>query len=92
MLNKNQITQLKSRAHHLKPVVTTGQAGLTDAVLEEIEIALNHHELIKVKVRSGDRDDRKQIINSIQSKTQSDIIQVIGQIAVLYRKNPDNHG
>lgn len=92
MLNKNQITQLKSRAHHLKPVVTTGQAGLTDAVLEEIESALNHHELIKVKVRSGDRDDRKQIINTIQSKTKSDIIQVIGQIAVLYRENPDNNG
>ncbi len=90
-LNTSQKKQLRTQAHTLKPVVTIGQAGLTDPVLEEIELALDHHELIKVKVRVGDRSDRKQIIDTIQTKTTADNILTIGQIVVLYRKNPDKN-
>ena len=88
-LTATQKKQLKTRAHHLKPVVTTGQAGLTNAVLDEIELALDHHELIKIKVRVGDREDRKQIMHNIQVKTRSEHILSIGQVLVLYRENPD---
>jgi len=88
-LTTDQKKQLKTRAHTLKPVVSTGQSGLTDAVLAEIELALDHHELIKVKVRVGDREVRKQIMQDIQTTTRSEQILSIGQVVVLYRENPD---
>ncbi len=90
-LTTSQKKQLRTQAHALKPIVTTGQSGLTDAVVAEIELALDFHELIKVKVRVGDREDRKQMIEAIQTKTHSENILSIGQIAVLYRENPDKN-
>lgn len=80
--------QLKSEAHGLKPVVIIGQSGLTDAVLAEIEIALDHHELIKVKIRA-EREERKLISEKICTQTDAELIQIIGQIAVIYRLNPN---
>ncbi|MEE9344465.1 MAG: ribosome assembly RNA-binding protein YhbY [Methylococcales bacterium] len=88
-LTTSQKKQLRTQAHNLKPIVTTGNAGLTDAVLAEIELALDYHELIKVKVRVGDREERKQMIETIQKKTGAEIIQSIGQIVALYRENSD---
>ncbi len=90
MTNKDK-KALKEKAHRLKPVVTAGQAGLTTNVLAEIEIALNHHELIKVRLRSQDREQRKLQAAQICTKTEAILIQSIGQISVLYRKNPDKH-
>ncbi|ESS71824.1 hypothetical protein MGMO_88c00360 [Methyloglobulus morosus KoM1] len=80
--------KLKAQAHGLKPVVMVGQAGLTDAVLAETEIALNAHELIKVKIRA-ERDERNQISEKICTATNATLIQSIGQIAVIYRLNPN---
>lgn len=81
---------LRARGHALDPVVWIGDAGLSDPVLAEIELALDHHELIKVKIRVGDRDQRSQIIEQIQSRTAAELIQRIGNIALLYRKRPDS--
>lgn len=80
--------QLKSQAHSLKPVVMIGQAGLTTAVMAEINIALDHHELIKVKIRA-EREERKLISEKICQETQAELIQTIGQILVIYRLNPN---
>ena len=79
--------KLKAQAHSLKPVIMVGQAGLTDAVLAETKIALNTHELIKVKIRA-ERDERKQISEKICVETGASLIQSIGQIIVIYRQNP----
>jgi RNA-binding protein len=78
---------LKAQAHGLKPVVLIGQSGLTAAVLGEIELALDSHELIKVKIRA-EREQRKEISAKICAETGATLIQSIGQIAVLYRRNP----
>lgn len=61
-LSTKQKQHLKGLAHNLKPVVLMGANGLTEAVLAEIEIALDHHELIKVKVASEDRETKNLII------------------------------
>lgn len=79
--------KLKAQAHGLKPVIIVGQAGLTDAVLAETEIALNTHELIKVKIRA-ERDERNQISEKMCAATGAALIQSIGQITVIYRLNP----
>jgi RNA-binding protein len=78
--------KLKAQAHALNPVVMIGQAGLTEEVLKEINIALDVHELIKIRIRA-ERDERKEISSEIAQSTQAENIQSIGQIAVFYRKN-----
>ncbi len=79
--------KFKSDAHHLKPVVMIGQAGLTTAVIAEIELALDAHELIKIKIRA-ERDERKEICDEICAATTAELVQSIGQIIVIYRHNP----
>jgi RNA-binding protein len=80
--------QLKSDAHSLNPVVMLGQHGLTDAVLAEIELALDYHELIKIKIRA-ERDERKLISEKICKQTNAELIQSIGACIVIYRLNPN---
>ena len=85
-LNKSQRQHLRSLAHHLNPVVIIGGAGLTDNVMAEIENALSHHELIKVRVNAGDRDERTDMIAKIIATTSAEAIQTIGHIVVLFRR------
>ena len=87
-MNSVDKKKFRAAAHTLKPVVMIGQSGLTAAVLAEIELALNSHELIKVKIRA-ERDERKLISEKICIDTGAELIQTIGQIAVIYRLNPD---
>lgn len=86
-MNPIEKKKLKAKAHPLNPVVIIGQAGLTPAVLKEIGVALDAHELIKVRIRA-ERDERKVIQARICGETLAELVQSIGQIAVLYRKNP----
>ena len=87
-MNSADKKKLRADAHSLKPVIMIGQAGLTAAVLAAIELALDSHELIKVRIRA-EREDRKLISEKICTDTRAELIQSIGQIAVIYRLNPD---
>lgn len=78
---------LKARAHALKPVVMIGSQGLTPAVNKEIDRALNDHELIKIRVASNDRELRRALINEICTTHGADLVQSIGNVGVLFRKN-----
>ncbi|WP_187985216.1 ribosome assembly RNA-binding protein YhbY [Vibrio metschnikovii] len=84
-LSNKQKQHLKGLAHHLNPIVLMGANGLTEAVLAEIEIALNYHELIKVKVVSEDRETKLLIVDAIVRETGAEKVQVIGKTLVLYR-------
>ncbi|HEY5138891.1 MAG TPA: ribosome assembly RNA-binding protein YhbY [Methylococcales bacterium] len=87
-MNSADKKKLRAEAHALKPVIMIGQSGLTAAVLAETEQALDCHELIKVKIRA-EREERKLICERICIDTGAELIQTIGQIAVIYRLNPD---
>ena len=78
---------LKSKAHHLKPVILIGAKGLTPAVVEETNIALTAHELIKVKINGAEREDRRLMAAELCTQLQADLIQLIGNTAIIYRKN-----
>jgi RNA-binding protein len=84
-LTSKQRSRLRSLAHERQPVVTTGQRGLTPAVLSEIDLALSHHELIKIRLGSTDRDERERMTREICEQTASAWVQNIGRIAVIYR-------
>ena len=81
--------QLRAKAHALKPVIITGQAGVSPAVLFEINAALDHHELIKVRVNAEDREQRRELTEMICTETGAELIQAIGHVITLYRENPD---
>ena len=86
-LSKKQIKFLRTKCHDLKAVIMMGQKGLTEEVLNEIEIALTHHELVKIKLSADDRELRKQLITEICDKSQSLEVQSIGKTLTIYRVN-----
>ncbi|MGX2967167.1 ribosome assembly RNA-binding protein YhbY [Ursidibacter sp. B-7004-1] len=88
-LTTKQKQYLKSLAHHLNPVVMLGANGLTEGVLAEIENALNHHELIKVKIAGADREVKQLIIDAIVRETKAVSVQTIGHVLVLYRQSEE---
>ncbi len=88
-LTNSQKKFLRQAAHHIKPVVWAGQHGVTEALLNEINEALERHELIKIKLRLGEREDRDAGIEEIVGKTGAESIQRVGNILTLYKCNED---
>ena len=86
-LNEAQKKFLRGRGHQLKPLIMVGDAGLSDSLLAEFESTLDHHELIKVRVRVGDRDARDEIVATLCRKGRAELVQRIGNVALLYRPN-----
>lgn len=87
-LSARQKKHLRGLSHALHPVVTVGEKGLTDNVMAEIESALDHHELIKVKLRA-DRETRGAWTDQIAARCGAERVHSIGQVACFYRRNPD---
>lgn len=87
-LNTQMKKSLRGVAHHLDPVITVSERGITDGIVEETERALSDHELIKVKVFSADRSSRGEVASALAEATSSIVLQQIGKVAVLYRHNP----
>lgn len=87
-LTPTQRQALKGRAHPLHPLVIIGDAGLTPAVLREIDIHLKSHELIKIRVAGDDRGARTAMIDDICAALQASPVQHIGKILVIYRPKP----
>ena len=87
-LTVSQRQNLKARAHALNPVVMIGNAGLTVAVMEEIQRALDSHELIKVRV-AGEREERDAMMQEICERLDAAPVQHIGKILVVFRPAPE---
>jgi len=85
-ITESQCKHLRRLGHHLKPLVLVGSAGLSDGVLAEVRNSLEHHELIKVRVRSGGRKERDALIEDLAARSESQLIQRIGNVALLYRQ------
>ena len=88
-MDKSQIKQLKALAHKLKPLVTVGQNGMKDSINDELAIAIDFHQLVKVKINVGDRGIRDDLIVHFVKHHKAELVQSIGNIAVLYRRNFD---
>lgn len=88
-LDSTEVRRLKGIGHELKPVVTIGNKGLTESVLEELERALNDHELIKIKTPPGTKEERDAFSDDLAAKTGAQLIHSIGRMALLLRRNPN---
>ncbi len=80
---------LRGRGHSLKPVITVGDAGLSEALLKEFESTIRHHELIKVRVRAPQRSERDKLIDDLCVRGSASLISRIGNVALLYRPNTE---
>tara|TARA_Y100001970_G_C14192957_1_gene836434 strand:+ start:418 stop:726 length:309 start_codon:yes stop_codon:yes gene_type:complete len=87
-LNSRQRKYLKSRAHHLDPVLIIGRNGISDGTIESLSKALKVKELIKVKF-SDFKSEKKQLSNNIEKLTKSHLVSIIGNIAIFFRQNQD---
>jgi RNA-binding protein len=87
-LSSRQTSQLRSLAQRLDPILHLGKAGVTDAFLAGVEQALNDHELIKIKFAAF-KDTKKALAEEIGTRTNSELAQIVGHVAVLYREQSD---
>jgi putative YhbY family RNA-binding protein len=87
-LTPRQRRELSARAHHLEPVVTIGQRGLTEGVLREIDMALAAHELIKVRADTDGRAARSALLDETCSRTGASPVKQVGKILILWRARP----
>ena len=88
-LTQPQKRFLRSKAHQLRPVVMLGQHGVTENVIAELEGALDAHELVKVRISGAEREARHEAIEVLLQRTGAELVQSIGHIAVLFRRNRD---
>jgi RNA-binding protein len=88
-LTASQTRYLRGLAHPLKPVLLLGDKGVTPGVLEELEQALDDHELIKVRLAGADRDARAAALDQLLESSGAERIQTIGHVAVLYRRHDE---
>ena len=86
-LSEAQKKFLRGLGHQLKPLIMVGDAGLSESLLAEYESTLSHHELIKVRVRAGDREARDAIIRKLCDDSAATLVQRIGNVALPYRPN-----
>lgn len=89
-LDKAQKRFLRGLTHHLNPVVMIAERGLAASVMKEIEGALGHHELIKVRISAEDREARDALAQQIARDTGSEIVHRIGHVACFFRRNPEH--
>ena len=88
-LKPSQKRYLRGLAHALKPVILIGNKGITDAVVSEFSLALDHHELVKVKLASDDRVARAAQVTALGAAGNAELVQSIGKVACFYRRNAD---
>jgi RNA-binding protein len=87
-LSPSQKRYLRGLAHSLKPVILTGNKGVTPALIKEFSAALDQHELVKVKL-GDDREERKAHIAELGEGAKAELVQSIGRVACFYRRNEE---
>jgi RNA-binding protein len=85
-LTPKQRSFLRGKAHHLDPVVMIGKEGISDAVLQATDKALEDHELIKIKVPAADQEEFHTTVDNLMAQTKAEIVQKIGHLLVIFRR------
>ncbi|MDH3326940.1 MAG: YhbY family RNA-binding protein [Gammaproteobacteria bacterium] len=88
-INTKQNQHLRRLGHHLKPVIIIGNAGLTEAVMEEIKLAISFHELVKIKLNGQDKSARNAMVADISTVCGAHHVQSIGHVAIFYKSSPE---
>ena len=90
-LNEDQKKRLRGLGHKLKPVIIVGAGGLSASLLDEFDRSLAHHELMKVKLNVGDREERDRVIAALLDHSRAILVQRVGNVALLFlRRKKDS--
>ena len=89
-LTNAQARFLRGQAHGLKAILQVGGKGISNTLVEEVVNALEHHELIKVKVAAEDRGGRDALVGDLVQRADAALVQRIGNVAILYRPSSDH--
>lgn len=87
-LKGSQRSHLRGLAHDLRPAIQVGKEGLSEAVLDALDGALERSELIKVQL-AGERDERRQLTDVVQERLGAECVGQVGRMAIFYRRQPD---
>lgn len=90
MLTGKQKRYLRKEAHHLDPIFQIGKAGISENMIEQLNEALEKRELIKIHILQNNMDDHKEVANTISEQTESELVQLIGSIIILYKESKEN--
>ncbi len=90
MLTGKQRRQLRALGHHLEPVVQIGKEGAAEGVIVALDAALADHELIKIRFSENAPGDRHDLAAALAAATDSEVAQVLGRTALLYRRRPED--
>ena len=88
-LSESQSKHLRRLGHALKPIVMIGASGASPAVVAELDNALDHHELVKIRVRAADRAARDALLDDVVAAAHATLVQRIGHVALIYRPAPE---
>jgi RNA-binding protein len=84
-LTNAQTRFLRGQAHGLKAMLQVGGKGISQTLVDEVAAALEHHELIKVKIAAEDRDTREALARELATRADAALVQRIGHVVILYR-------
>ncbi|HCN61420.1 MULTISPECIES: ribosome assembly RNA-binding protein YhbY [Mammaliicoccus] len=90
MLTGKQKRYLRKEAHHLDPIFQIGKGGLNENMIEQVKEALEKRELIKVHILQNNMDDHKEIAATLAKQTNGELVQLIGNIIVIYKESNEN--
>ena len=86
-LSNTQQRYLRGLAHSLRPIILVGGKGLSDNLIAELDGALEHHELVKVKIHAEDRESRDEIVAELVLRSHAELVQRVGHVATLFRRS-----
>ncbi len=89
ILSESQKKFLRGLGHQLKPALTVGDAGLSNSVMQEFNLTISHHELIKVRILAASRERRDVLIDDLCQRGSGNLVQRVGNVALIYRPKPD---
>ena len=90
MLTGKQNRYLRSEAHHLNPIFQVGKGGVNDNMVKQIAEALEARELLKVSILQNCDEDRDTVAELLIKGTKAELVQVIGNMIVLYKQSKEN--
>lgn len=90
MLTGKQKRYLRKEAHHLDPIFQIGKGGLNDNMIDQVQDVLEKRELIKIHILQNNMDDHKVVAESIAEQAGAELVQLIGNIIVLYKESKEN--
>lgn len=89
MLTGKQRSYLRAQGNKLDPIIHIGKEGISQAVIGQVEEALTDHELIKGRVLKNSLEEARDVANELADKCEADVVQVIGNVFLIFRRNPE---